>query len=160
MKYRLIVATVLLFGLSSLAHAGFLIGAKTGPMQVDVDGAVLDEDPVNVGILLGYEFDGRPGGFALEGEITRSTSPGNVFGIDVEVESQGLYLSYATRGKLYLKGRVGYMDAGLVAGTLSEMEDGESYGLAVGLRLGAVRLELDYTSIDDDITFVSVGIVF
>ncbi|MFK7992513.1 MAG: hypothetical protein AB8B87_00140 [Granulosicoccus sp.] len=160
MKYRFLIASVLFFGLSSIANAGFLIGVKAGPMLVGFDDVDVDEDPVSVGVLLGYDFDSQPGGFALEAEATRSTAAGLVSGIDLEVESQGLYLSYATRGNLYLKGRVGYMDASLVADSLSEEEGGETYGLAIGLRLGAIRVELDYTAVDDDVTFVSVGLVF
>lgn len=160
MKNRLLIACVLLFGLSSVAQAGFLIGVKAGPMLVGFDDVDVDEDPSSVGVLLGYEFDSRPGGFALEAEATRTTVAGTVVGVDLEVESQGLYLSYATRGKFYLKGRVGFMDAALVADSLSEDEGGETYGLAVGVRLGAVRLELDYTAVDDDVTFVSIGVVF
>ncbi len=160
MKFRILIASVLFFGLSSIAHAGFLIGIKSGEMLVGFDDDEVSENPVSVGVLLGYEFGTRPGGFAVEGEVTRSVAAGSVAGTELYVESQGLYLSYSTGGNLYLKGRVGLMDASLDAGSLSEPEVGESYGLAVGLRWSAFRIELDYTSIDDDVAFVSFGVVF
>nr|MBX2883925.1 hypothetical protein [Granulosicoccus sp.] len=93
--------------------------------------------------------------------ITRSVSPGTVIGVDLEVESQGVYLTYTTTGQLYFSGRIGYMDAGLVAEGLSEDEGGETYGVAVGYRLSErLAVELDLTSIDDDITFISLGVKF
>ena len=52
------------------------------------------------------------------------------------------------------------MDARLLAGDLSEDEGGETYGLGVGYRMRNFDLELEYTAVDDDVSFISVGLVY
>lgn len=60
---------------------------------------------------------------------------------------------------IYLKRRVGLMKAKLT-GDFAEGENGESYGVAVGVDLPLVGLELDYTSIDDDVSLISVAVIY
>ena len=78
------------------------------------------------------------------------------------MESNGIYISYTTPGPFYFKARGGLMDAKLVtdAAGFAEGESGETYGVGVGLSLGLFRIELEYTAIDDDVDFISVGLVY
>ena len=154
------IGLVLLFSISSTAHAEFLFGVKTGSMMVDVEGASASSDPSNRGFMLGYELGVLVGDLALEAEFTRSGSAGEVAGQDLEVDTNAIYLTYTTPGPIYFKARGGLMDASVDAGPFSEDESGESFGLGVGFSLGLLRLEAEYTAIDDDIDFVSVGVVF
>lgn len=144
----------------SLATASPYFGAKIGTMQVSFDFDETDSDPTSIGILLGYRWDHVLRGLSGELEVTRSISPGEVRDLDLDVESQGLYLAYQTQGPLYVRGRVGLMDASLDAGVLSEGEGGETFGIAAGYRRGAFAVELDFTSIDDDVSFFSIGLVY
>lgn len=160
MKNRLIAAALLMTCLSPAAHADLILGVKSGPMLVSFDEVESDSDPINAGLTFGYQFDTGAGRFGVEAEITRSVAAGKVADTDLEVESQGIYATYATRGPLYFKGKVGIMEASLVAGDLSEDEGGETYGVGVGMRLGLFRVELEYTAIDDDVSFVSVGLIY
>lgn len=161
MKNRLLMCLLLCLPIMP-AQAEWLFGVKTGPMSVSVDNGDVGDDPVNLGVMIGYELGILAGDLAIEAEITRSTSSGTLNGQDLDVESNGLYLSYTTPGPLYFKVKGGLMDAKLEAAAAGQSEDesGETYGFGVGLSAGLVRIELEYTAIDDDINFISVGVVF
>lgn len=156
---------VLLAALTSIgagpgvSWAEWLVGVKAGPMLVKFDETSADSDPLNAGVLAGYAFDGLLPGLAAELELTRSVSSGTVVGSDLDVNSNGLYAAYRTAGRFYVKGRLGLMAASL-DGDLAEDENGETYGIGAGWRLPRGALELEYTSIDDDVAFVSLGFVY
>lgn len=155
-----LIAVLTVIGTGSGASwAEWLIGAKAGPMRVEFDDASVDSDPLNAGVLAGYAFDELLPGLAAELELTRSVSSGTVVGSDLDVDSNGLYAAYRTAGRFYVKGRLGLMAASL-DGELAEDENGETYGLGAGWRLPRGALELEYTSIDDDVAFVSLGFVY
>jgi len=157
MKIPAWLAATVLFSLSAIANAGFQFGVKAGTMQIGFDEVEVTEAPNSVGLTLGYDFERSP--FGVEAEVTRTVTSGTVIGTSLDVESQGLYLTYTTSGTWYVSGRVGYMDAGLVAKGLSEDEGGETSGLAFGRKLGSrLRIELDYTAIDDDISFLNISL--
>lgn len=160
MKIRFLITLLALTVFSTAASADLRLGVKAGPMLVSFDDVETDENPRNVGLSAGYHFNLLVGEVGLEAEITRSISEGDVVGTSLEVESQGVYLTYTSPGLIYFKGKLGFMDASLVAGDLSEDEGGETYGLGVGMSLGLVNIEIEYTAIDDDVSFVSLGLVF
>ena len=158
MKKRILFCALVGSLFSVCAHADLYLGVKTGSMLVGFDNVEVSEDPANVAATIGYEFGSFPR-ISLEAEVSRTITAGLVSGNELEVESQGAYITYTTAGRLYSKWRVGYMDAALSAGVdLSEDEGGETYGVALGLRMIGFKLELDYTAVDDDVSFVSLGI--
>lgn len=159
MKLRILPITLLALFISPAGHADFNFGVKAGTMLVGFDNDDVSEDPVSVAASLGYSF-ASVSGLSVEVEATRTASAGMVTGNELEVDSQGVYIAYETAGRVYLKGRIGYMDASLSAGDLSEDEGGETYGIAIGWRISGFNLELDYTAVDDDVTFVSLGVRF
>ena len=142
------------------AHADLLFGAKAGPMLVSFDNVDTTDDPYNVGLMAGYEFGVLFGGLAIEAELTRSLTEGTVSATDLEVSTQGVYLSFTTAGPFYGKIKAGLMRASLDAGALSEDENGETYGIGAGVSAGLFRVELEYTVVDDGVHFVSIGVVF
>lgn len=160
MSRKLLLITFLSLFSVGTAQAEFLIGVKTGTMATDVDGANVSDDPSNGGLMLGYELGILAGDVAVEAEFTRSSSAGSVSGQDLEVETNAVYLSYTTPGPFYLKLRGGLMDSSIDAGPFSSDESGEAYGVGVGFSLGLLRLEAEYTAINEDIDFISLGLVF
>ncbi len=157
---RRLLTTVFCLGLlaaSPAALADFYITAKTGPMIVDIDGA---DDPTNIGVALGYELGIVVADLAIEAELTRTASEGDVDGSDLEVETNGLYVTFTTPGALYLKLRGGVVDAETTVGNDSDSESGTSLGVGLGLSLGLVRVEFEFTQIEDDVDFLSVGVQF
>lgn len=161
MTRKLLLALALTFGLCSTALADFYLGAKTGLMMADIEGADVDTHPTNVGVSLGYELGVLAGDLALEAEFTRTAAEGEVEGGgDIEVDSNAVYVAFTTAGPLYFKIRGGLQETEVRAGSGEENERGETFGVGVGFSLGLLRLEAELTSIDDDVNFVSIGVVF
>ncbi len=153
----------ILLALSSLVMAspaaadGWIFGANTGTMQVDVSGV---SNPTNIGFMAGYEIGVGVGDIAFEGEITRTLSAGSYLGADVEVETEAIYVAFRTAGPVYFKGRIGTLQEEVRIGSVSGSETGTSMGLGVGFSLAVVQLELDITQVEEDVTYLSVGVVF
>ena len=145
--------------ISTHAHAsGLTFGAKVGPMQLDVSGT---DDPTNAGVAVGYEFGVGLGDLGFEGEFTTTVKDGKIGGKNLNIDTVGAYATYRSPGIVYLKGRVGYVgwDAAQTLGDSAD-DTSASFGLGLGLSLKVVKFELEYTQIDDNIDFISLGILF
>lgn len=154
--------TFVLVGLLGLvaaapASADWFFGAKTGPMMIDVSGI---SDPSNVGVVVGYDLGVGLGDLALEGEITKTISSGDLLGFDVDVDTQALYLAFRTAGPIYFKAKGGFLNEEVSIGPISESDSGVSYGIGLGFGIGVAQLELELTTIEADIVFLSVGAQF
>lgn len=135
-------------------------GVKAGAMLPDID----DMDALsNAGMTLGY---GR-GAFAAEAELTTTISPGEtgLSGVQWDITTLALYAVYRSPGTVYLKAKAGALhekvtfDAAGVS--LQDDDSGVSWGLGVGFERGnASRVELEYTVIDSDVAFLSLGYLF
>jgi hypothetical protein len=156
-----------LLGSTAMAE-GVYVGAKIGAMDADVSGF---DDATNLGIVVGYTFEPVSDGisWALEGEFTTSVSDGdvNAFGSSGswDVDTQALYGVLRIGGDLYGKLRLGYLREDVsasVAGVSADgSDDGVSGGLGVGWRASEqLSLELEYTLIEEDLDFYSVGANF
>lgn len=156
---RFSAVLLLLVSLMPTAHADWYAGIRAGLTEVSIDDIEVDSSPTNIGILAGYKFSRFLPGLSAELDITESISDGEVLNTSLGVASTGLYLAYRTAGPIYLKGRVGLMKAELT-GDFAESENGESFGVAIGLDLPLFGLELDYTLIDDDVGFTSLVIIY
>lgn len=159
MKKYLFAVLLLLVGSPGAASAQMLIGAGVGSMAVSFDDDEVEKAPTNASFTLGYQFKSFAPGLAVELSISRSVEPGTVAGGELDVESMGMYLVYRAGNQFYVKGRAGLMNAA-ISGNLAEDENGETYGVGLGWRMHDLSLELEYTSIDDDISFVSAGLLF
>ena len=157
MDRKLLLAFPLALCLATSAHADFYLGVKTGPMLVDIDGA---DDPTNVALTLGYEFGIVVGDLGLEAEFSRTASDGEVGDEDLEVESDGFYAAFLTPGPVYLKLRAGVVDNEVIIGDDADSDGGTAFGAGFGLSAGLARFEIEYTRIDSDIDFVSLGVQF
>lgn len=139
------------------ASAGWFFGAKTGPMMIDTNGV---SDTNNVGVVVGYDLGVAVGDLAVEGEVTTTVSSGDFLGYDVDVDTQALYLAFRTAGPIYLKVKGGLLNEEVSIGSISESDSGMSYGVGVGFGIGVAQLELEVTQIEQDVTFLSVGVQF
>lgn len=144
--------------LAAPAMAGEVIfGAKTGPMMIDVTGY---DDPVNTGLMVGYQQGVVLGDLGIEGEFTTTTSDGEYLGQKVSVDTMAIYAALRTAGPLYFKVKGGYLQEDVEVGPVSESDSGMSYGVGLGFGIGILQLELEYTQVEEDISFVSLGIQF
>ena len=135
---------------------GLTFGAKTGPMKVD--SSAVKDDPTNAGVTVGYELGLVLGDLGFEGEFTTSMDDGTIKNSNAtfDVDTVGLYATYRSPGFIYLKARYGFVswESG------NEEDTNTSMGLGFGVSLGLLQVELEYTQIDEDIDFLSLGIVF
>ena len=78
-----------------------------------------------------------------------------------EVETTGLYLTARTRGKAYVKAKLGAANQVItVDNTVIQDSTRASYGVGAGVRQGHAVLEVEYTQYGDDVTVFSIGYVF
>ncbi|WP_455220657.1 outer membrane beta-barrel protein [Kaarinaea lacus] len=155
---RALTCLLLLLITTSTFAAGLTFGAKTGPMQVDISGV---DDPLNAGVNIGYEFGIGLGDLGFEGEFTTTTKEGELGLQKFNIDTGSVYLTYRTPGFVYLKGRAGYLgwDADF---NVNGKDDGNSasYGLGLGFNLKVIKIEMEYTQIEENIDFISLGILF
>ncbi len=160
-RYFLVLPLILIAStfLPKVSHAGLYLGVRAGVTDVSIDNIEVDESPANAGLILGYKLPFIFSRISVEADLTRSVDDGEADGSDLGVDSNGVFLAYRTSGFFYLKGRVGLMRAGLT-GDFAESENGEAYGVALGLRFASLAAELDHTVIDDDVGYTSVALIF
>lgn len=140
------------------------VGLRAGMM--DASGPGLGDDAGNVAVLGGYEFhQDERGTFFGEGEYSRSFSDGNVpGGGEFDVETLGAYAGFRSAGPWYWKAKAGFtfFDIG-VTGTVTPAEEDEtslSFGIGGGGWLNnQTGVEVEYTFIDSDLDFISVGVI-
>lgn len=78
-----------------------------------------------------------------------------------EVTTTGLYLTGRTRGKAYVKGKMGAANQVIQVNDVTIQDTTRpSVGIGVGLHQGRAVLEIEYTQYGDDVTTLSVGYVF
>lgn len=78
-----------------------------------------------------------------------------------EAETTGLYLAGRTRGKAYIKGKMGAANQLIrINDVVVQDTTRGSAGVGVGLRQGGAVLEVEYTQYGEDVTIFSVGYVF
>lgn len=154
----LLAATLGLTSANALA-AEMYAGAKAGFMIADVEN---QDTALNIGGLFGmriHEFPDKYGTLSAEGEITvtmlDADRPG---GGDWDVDTLAAYAVYRSPGDTFLKvkGGVMWLDTNY-ASSITEL----SMGIGVGFRMGkTTTLEVEYTTVDDNIDMFSVGVNF
>ena len=151
-------------GSALAAGSPFYLGLKVGSMMVDVSEF---EDADSVGLVAGYKiYDNASGSVAIEGEYTNSSSA-DINGIPGkwDIDTLAVYLAYRSSGDLYFKGKIGYLDEDISASAFGTSISGSDSGLSVGVgggwKIGTKSaLELEYTMIEEDVNFLSLGVNF
>ena len=161
---RLTLALLCLFltNGSYAAARAWQIGVVGGIMTTDITGL---DNAVNAGAALSYDF----GRFALEGIYTASVTDGDAsigpLSGDWDVTTIAAYGVYHSLGRYYLKAKAGYLneDVTIRVGSISSgnEDNGASFGIGGGIRFhNNQRLEFEYTLIEEDVDFISVGLWF
>ena len=145
-------------------YAGLYLGVKGGEMNISDD--ISFNNATSVGILLGANI--QDSGLALEGELTTTTSAAEhktISGSELDIYTLAFYGVYRSAGNFYIKGKAGLIYEYLnVSGFIIPLE-GEDIGISLGAGGGFrisnnINLELEYTLIESDIDYVSLGITF
>ena len=151
---------VLIFCFTTSAYAsGLTFGAKTGPMRIDSSN--VDDDPTNAGVAVGYEIGVVLGDIGFEGELTTTMKDGTTdTNGDVNADTMGLYATYRSPGFLYFKAKTGFTRWDVSIDGSDYDDTATSMGIGLGFSLGIIQFELEYTEIDDDIEFITLGVQF
>lgn len=153
----LALAGALTAGFAPVATADWYFGAKAGPMLIDTANV---GNPTNAGVMIGKEWGVVIGDVGVQGEFTTSTTKGKYAGSDVSVDTQAVYGVFRTAGALYLIAKAGMLREDVKIGAASSTDSGSSVGLGVGFSLGVAQLELEYTQVEKDIAYLSLGVRF
>lgn len=138
-------------------------GLKLGQMDADVAGF---DNGTNIGALFGYTLiRDEIGALALEAEYARDLDEGDVAGGgEWTVETIAAYAAYRTTDNIFLKVKAGALreevklNGVITSSTVSGKDTSFSFGAGLGYRINRkVGLELEYTVIEDDIGFLSLG---
>lgn len=143
-------------------NSGFYIGVKGGPLIIDLPHY---QDDDGLGFVAGYDF----GGFGIEFEHTETEGNFSVsnlgFGYvrgDYELKTNALYGVYRSQGTGYFKVKLGILneDISVSAGGVRASDDdtGASAGIGAGVRVESFALEVEYTVIEEDVGFLSLGL--
>ncbi len=146
------------------AEESFYLGFKGGSVLVDVDGFSGHSAATMVS---GYRF----AWLQLEGQFSNNLSEGSTPtpGVTWNSAGIGLYGAYRTPGDLFFKVRGGFIDTsidfhsgtGSVGGTIGGGESSGSLSIGGGYRLGEDHwIEIEYTTIQSDLNYVTVGYYF
>lgn len=161
MKQRMLkttLAAILTLAPAAAMADGMYLGAKAGLMATDANGF---DDATNAGLVIGKDVLGVVlGEFAVEADYTTTIDEGTGNGINEwEIDTLGGYGVFRTAGPVYLKARAGVVRSDITVNGVSDSNTGAAGGLGLGLSLGLVQFELDYTQMEqdnDDVHFVSL----
>ena len=146
----------------------FYFGISGGQTRVKNTTTQQYQDATSFGINVGtrlYSNDSFWSGAELKYTKTTSKEQVNNSGSSTissyEVETTGLYLVARTRGKAYVKGKLGAANQVITVDDVVIQDSTRgSYGLGAGIRQGGAVLEIEYTQYSSDVSVVSIGYVF
>lgn len=150
-------ALLITAGFVPAAAADWYVGVNTGPMLIDAAGV---SDPTNAGVMIGHEWGVVLGDVGVQGEFTSTIDEGSLAGNEVSVSTQAVYGVFRTAGALYLIAKAGVLREEVEIGGASDSDSGGAMGLGVGFSLGVAQLELEYTQVEQDIAYLSLGVRF
>ena len=160
---HLAAAGALAFGVAAapVAMADMYFGVNAGPMLID-DASF--DDPVNAGVVIGKEWGVVAGDIGVQAELTTTIEDGTLvvfpYAFPVNIDTQAIYAAFRTAGPVYLIAKAGVLREEVDIGGFSESDSGLSGGIGVGFSLGVAQLELEYTMVEEDVAYASLGVRF
>lgn len=133
----------------------FHLGVKTGSIDIDVSG--FDADTPK-GIVFGYQKGTM--GVEVEANFTDFDYDYAGYSRSADYRSLALYGVYRSEGDVYFKAKAGVLHEEIKASFASEDDMGFSAGIGGGINLGSFSLEAEYTILESDVNFISIGANF
>ncbi len=169
----LITALALVAGLAATGAAQaagkIYIGGVVGMVDYDAPGF---DRAINAGVYGGYNLLGRNshwnadlkgGTLAAEGQVTLTVAKGDAGAAgDWDMTSLALYAAYrhALTDYFYLKAKLGVVNYEIdtdLPSIYSDKQTGLSAGVGAGWKIGPGHVEVEVTTHDSDVLFVSGG---
>jgi len=136
------------------ADTNWFAGIKAGSMNVDSPDF---SNATNIGVVVGYNFSKN---LAVEGELTTSSSDGTLEdSYNYSIDTYALYAAGRWGDKAYFKVKGGFLNEKIKSDYgFAESDSGFSAGIGGGYRFSdKASLELEYTKIETDVDFISLG---
>lgn len=122
-------------------------------------------DTTGLGVTLGYDIHADANGtLALETDYSTTVADGDAgAGGGWDADSIAAYGAYRTAGDVYVKAKAGFLEQDINrsgGGQPSFDDTGFAYGAGVGWRYNSkAALEVEYTSMSDELSFFSFAYV-
>jgi len=150
------------------AEGKIYVGGKVGVVQADFSGF---DNAFNAGVYGGYNMLGKNSHFAanlnggtlaVEGEVTLSVVKGDAPIGEWDLTSVGAYAAYRhpLTDYFYLKGKLGLVRYDIDTSATSASSGTETSlaaGIGAGWKVGPGSLEVEITTYESDILFLSTG---
>ena len=134
------------------------IGLKLALM--DVDGKV-KEDPLNVAVNFGYSLDTWIADLSVVAEHNHTVDSGETRQAEkLELNANAVYLLWKTTRSMYVSLRAGAVCNEIIEAGNSRDNSGLLLGVGIGQVIGRSRLQIEYTSLAGDATFLGIGLEF
>ena len=154
---KIIVIAIIMF---ALIPSSAFAKSKNSPLYFALKGGFMDigtgisDSAINVGVDVGYQW-GRY--MATEIEYTSSIVDGdNAAGNDFDITTFSAFAVIRSDTPVKFKAKAGLTDVD--GGGLSDIEF--SYGFGLGFWAAGGLMEVEYTVIQDDLDFISLGVNF
>jgi len=160
-----LISTILISGVAYAAddEAHFIIGEKYGRLIFNSNVNDVYDNTHGNGILLGYDYGNN---LALQLELVRRNGDISPLGGNghYSEKTQALYLAYRSPGDFYFLIKGGYLWEQISlennTATASASDSGLTAGIGAGYNFGKISLEAEYTRIEKNLGFTSVGFNF
>lgn len=149
--------TLSLLCLISLSSTAIQAAGKSTPWYFAIKGGFMDVDgaadsAINMGADVGYRNNKY---LSTEVELTKTLIDGDTpSGNDWEVDTLSVFAAFRSNTEVKLKGKIGITNVDY--GNDDDLE--LSFGFGVGFWAGGGLMEIEYTEIDDNLNFISVGV--
>ena len=100
------------------------------------------------------------GDIGVQAEFTTTIGEGDFYGYDVSIDTQAIFGAFRTAGPVYLIAKAGFLREEVEIGPVSEDDTGLAAGIGVGFSVGVAQLELEYTQVEEDVGYLSLGVRF
>ncbi|GAA4895300.1 hypothetical protein [Ferrimonas pelagia] len=137
--------------------SGFLyLGVKPGEILTSKQLDNYFDGGKTVGFYAGYGFNEHIAveyeRFSGELKYPSSSSKGPNY------NTQGVYAAFRSGDEIYYKLRGGFVDAKVGSGYSASSDTGLSFGVGGGINFDALQIELEYTVVDQDASYLSLGL--
>ena len=150
-RHRAAPVIAAVFFILSPASADVFLGLNAGPMMIP------GNNPTNAGLSLDVDLDVLYFDMGVAAQLTRTV---NDRGNDIEIATNAAYFTVKTASTIYGKLRVGILEEEFRIDDESTRENGWSLSGGLGVSIGKIRAEFEYTTGQNDIDYLGFGIMF
>lgn len=153
------LSLLLLIALSPISTYVEAAGSRSTPWYFGIKGGFMDangqsDSAINMGADVGYRNNKY---LSTEVELTKTVIDGDTpSGNDWEVDTLSVFAAFRSNTEVKLKAKIGLTN--IDYGNDDDLE--LSFGFGAGFWAAGGLMEIEYTEIDDDLEFISLGVTY